>query len=241
MRDAGHHGVPSIVPPQDESDLIAEAQRGSAAAFEDLVRLHDAAVLRLALRMMRSEDEARDIYQEAFLKAYRSIREFRGRSSFKTWLFRIITNLCLDRARRQAGRRDEPLPDRVGDRGDDWTVEAAKLLVDRRPGSDPERALEAGEVRRRVGEAVGRLPERERLVFALRHDEGLRLAAIAEILETSEETVRNCLYRAHQRLRAALSDLRWSAAAAAPGRAAPAAERRIRATGRPETVNGVKS
>jgi len=229
------------MPPQDEDDLIAGAQRGSAAAFEELVRLHDAAVLRLALRMMRSEEEARDIYQEAFLKAYRSIREFRGRSSFKTWLFRIVTNLCLDRARRQSGRRDEPLPDRNGDRGDDWTVEAARLLVDRRPGSDPERVLEADEVRRRVGEAVGRLPEREGLVFLLRHDEGLRLATIAEIVDASEETVRNCLYRAHQRLRAALSDLRWSAAAAAPGRATPAAERRIRVTGRPEPANGVKS
>ena len=240
MRDAGRHGVPRIVPPQDEGGLIGEAQRGSAGAFEELVRLHDREVLRLALRMVRSEEEARDVYQEAFFKAYRSIREFRGESSFKTWLFRIVTNLCLDHARRQAGRRDEPLPAQGDHRGDDWTVEATRLLVDRRPESDPERALEATEVRRRVEEAVRRLPERERLVFALRHDQGLRLVAIAEILDASGETVRNCLYRAHQRLRAALSDLRWAAAGAAPGRAAPAVERKFRAPGRREPVNGVK-
>jgi RNA polymerase sigma-70 factor, ECF subfamily len=226
------------VPPQDENDLIGEAQRGSAAAFEDLVRLHDAAVLRLALRMVRSEEEARDIYQEAFLKAYRSIREFRGACSFKTWLFRIVTNLCLDHERRQAGRRDLPLAVRTGDGGDDWTVEAARLLVDRRPENDPERVLQAGELRRRVDEAILRLPERERMAFALRHDQGLRLAAVAEILETSEETARNCLYRAHQRLRAALSDLRAAAPGAGPD--APGAERKVHAAGRREPLNGVK-
>jgi len=104
------------VPPQDEGGLIGEAQRGSAAAFEELVRLHDKEVLRLALRMVRSEEEARDVYQEAFLKAYRSIREFRGESSFKTWLFRIVTNLCLDHARRQAGRRAATGPGRPSGR-----------------------------------------------------------------------------------------------------------------------------
>ena len=80
------------MPPQDEGGLIGEAQRGSAAAFEELVRLHDTDVLRLALRMVRSEEEARDIYQEAFLRAYRAIREFRGQCSFKTWLFVTIRN-----------------------------------------------------------------------------------------------------------------------------------------------------
>jgi RNA polymerase sigma-70 factor (ECF subfamily) len=234
------HGVSRIVPPQDESELIAEAQRGSAAAFEGLVRLYDSGVLRLALRMVRSEEEARDVYQETFLKAYRSIRGFRGDASFRTWLFRIVTNVCLDRARRQAGRREESLPDRGGERGDEWTVEAARLLVDRRPGSDPERVLEAGEVRLRVAEAVRRLPERERLVFVLRHEEGIRLAAVAEILDTSEETVRNCLYRAHQRLRATLSDLRWAAGGPARGGTAPAGERKMRAAGRTEPLNGVE-
>lgn len=236
----GAIGDPRHVNSPEEARLIGEARSGNTAAFEELVRRHDSDVLRLALRMVRSEEEARDIYQETFLKAYRSIRGFRGECSFRTWLFRIVTNLCRDQTRRRAARRDEPLPVPGGDRGDDWTVAAARLLVDRRPGSDPEKVLEASEVRRRVGEAIRGLPERERLVFELRHDQDLRLAVVAEILETSEETVRNCLYRAHQRLRAALSDLRGVATGATSGRAAPAAAREIRGTGRRERVNGVE-
>ena len=116
----------TIVPPQDERDLIAEAQRGSAAAFEELLRLHDAVVLKLALRMTRSEEEARDIYQEGFLKAYRSIREFKGECGFRTWLLRIVTNLCLDRARRRAG------PPRREAASRSWCTSSASAA---RPGS----------------------------------------------------------------------------------------------------------
>ena len=132
---------------QDEGSLIGEAQRGSAAAFEELVRRYDAGVLRMALRMVRSEDEARDIYQQVFLKAYRSIREFRGECSFRTWIFRIVTNLCLDHARRKAVNREEPFQAIGSGYPDDWTVEAARLLVDRRPDGDPERALQARDIR----------------------------------------------------------------------------------------------
>jgi RNA polymerase sigma-70 factor, ECF subfamily len=240
MKMQGPSGEPGNVNPADEDRLIGEAQRGGAEAFEELVRRYDAGVLRLALRMVRSEDAARDIYQETFLKAFRSIRAFRGECSFGTWLYRIVANLCLDHARRQAGRRDGGPRAHEGERADDWTVEAARLLVDRRPASDPERVLEGADIRRRIGEALGRLPERERLVFELRHDQGLRLAAVAGILETSEETVRNCLYRAHQRLRTALADLRQTAGGAAAGRAGPAAERHVRLTGRAEPLNGVE-
>jgi len=240
MKMQGASGEPGNVNPPDEARLIGEAQRGSAVAFEDLVRRYDSGVLRLALRIVRSEEEAREIYQEAFLRTFSTIGEFRGECSFGTWLYRIVTNLCLDHTRRhRAGRRNAPLLPLDGERGDRWTVEAARLLVDRRPGSDPERVLESGEVRRRVGEALALLPERERLVFELRHDQGLRLAAIAEILETSDQTIRNCLYRAHQRLRAALADLREIAADGASGRA-PSRDRTVRLGGRPERANGVE-
>ncbi len=240
MKMQGASGEPGNVNPPDEARLIGEAQRGSAVAFEDLVRRYDSGVLRLALRIVRSEEEAREIYQEAFLRTFSTIGEFRGECSFGTWLYRIVTNLCLDHARRhRAGRRNAPLLPLDGERGDRWTVEAARLLVDRRPGSDPERVLESGEVRRRVGEALALLPERERLVFELRHDQGLRLAAIAEILETSDQTIRNCLYRAHQRLRVALADLGDVTARQTSG-GASAGERKARLAGRPEPVNGVE-
>src|SRR5436309_3135064 len=96
----GASGEPGNVNPPDEARLIGEAQRGSAVAFEELVRRYDSGVLRLALRIVRSEEEAREIYQEAFLRTFRTIGEFRGECSFGTWLYRIVTNLCRDRARR---------------------------------------------------------------------------------------------------------------------------------------------
>jgi len=225
------------VPSSDESALIGEARNGSSAAFEELVRRHDRSVLRLALSIVRSQEDARDIYQEAFLKAFRSIRSFRNECSFKTWLFRIVTNLCLDRARDEGARPREPVGRTAGlDEDDSPGTEA--LVADTRPGGDPERMLAAVETRRRVREALRALPGRERLVFELRHDQGMRLAAVAEILETTEETVRNCLYRAHQRLRETLRDLKTTAGARR--RAAPRSAGGLRLPGESEPVNGVE-
>src|SRR3954466_4566226 len=91
----------------DDSLLIREAQRGDRAAFEELVRQYDRAVLRLALHLTGSEQDAQDIYQEAFLKAYRNLGSFRFECSFYTWIYRIVTNLCLDHLRRTNTRKEE--------------------------------------------------------------------------------------------------------------------------------------
>jgi RNA polymerase sigma-70 factor, ECF subfamily len=217
--DAGLNRVPSIVPESDESELIGEAQRGSTAAFEELVRRYDVSVLRLALRLLKSEQEARDIYQEAFLRIYRSLSDFRNECAFRTWVYRIVTNLCLDHLRRAT--TDPDGASRRAGAGRQTGVPTA-ILIDERPDSDPERVLERSEMRHRIDAALRSLSPRERLVFELRHYEGLRLKAIGDILETSEETARNCLYRAHRQMRAALGDLGGAsrqAAAASPAHA----------------------
>src|SRR6478735_5509774 len=85
----------------DDTELVREAQRGNHAAFEELVRHYDQAVLRLALHLTGSEQDAQDIYQEAFLRAYQNLDRFRFESSFYTWIYRIVTNLCLDHLRRR--------------------------------------------------------------------------------------------------------------------------------------------
>ena len=208
------------MPPADESALIGEAQRGSTAAFEELVRRYDRSVLRLALRLLRSEDEARDIYQEAFLRIYRGLSNFRLECSFQTWVFRVVTNLCLDHLRRQAVRLEQPME--APSPADGPRERREDRVADDRPGHDPDRMLRSLEVRRRIETALARLSSRERLVFELRHNEGLRMRDIGEILETSEETIRNCLLRAHRELRAALGDLREAARGALPERADPA-------------------
>ena len=91
----------------DDSTLIREAQRGNRVAFEELVRQYDRAVLRLAVHLTGSEQDAQDIYQEAFLKAYRNVGNFRFECSFYTWIYRIVTNLCLDHLRKRTVRKED--------------------------------------------------------------------------------------------------------------------------------------
>jgi RNA polymerase sigma-70 factor (ECF subfamily) len=184
------------VQPTEQERLIAAARAGDRTAFDRLVRLHDRSVLRLALRFVRTEDEARDIYQESFLKAYRGLGSFRGDASFETWLLRIVSSVCLDHLRARAARPETPFAD------------AAFLEPpDERPEHDPERELARREIRRRIESALGELAPRERLVFEMRHYEGMRLRQIGEAIGTTEDTVKNCLFRAHQHLRASLGDL----------------------------------
>jgi RNA polymerase sigma-70 factor (ECF subfamily) len=191
------------VQPSGEERLIAAAQAGDREAFDRLVRLHDRSVLRLALRFVRTEDEARDIYQESFLKAYRGLRSFRGDASFETWLLRIVSSVSLDHLRARAVRPETGWSDAA-----DAPAMAARLdPPDERPEHDPERALARREIRRRIEAALASLPPRERLVFEMRHYEGMRLRLIGEAIGTTEETVKNCLYRAHQHLRRSLGDL----------------------------------
>ena len=197
------------MPPPDEATLISLAQAGDRAAFETLVRMHDRSVLRLALRFVATEDEARDIYQESFLKAYRSLGQFRADASFRTWLLRIVTTLCLDHLRRTAARPDAVSLDPPPGQETMGSFEPK----DPHPDRDPERALQRREIRRRIAGALAGLGARERMVFELRHYEGMRLRPIADLLGTTEDTVKNCLFRAHQHLRMALGDL----GGAAPG------------------------
>jgi RNA polymerase sigma-70 factor (ECF subfamily) len=187
----------------DDGWLIDQARRGDPAAFETLVRRYDRRVLRLALRFVR-EDEARDVYQEVFLKVYRSLALFRGDSSFETWLYRVATNICLDHLRRAAVR---PASSRaLRDAGEDQESALDRIADDRAHGH-PGRALERRELRERIEEGMRDLTPRERLVFELRHFEGMRLRQIGEVMETSEETVKNCLFRAHRKMRRALEDI----------------------------------
>jgi RNA polymerase sigma-70 factor (ECF subfamily) len=187
---------------EDESALIRRAQSGDRAAFDALVCLFDQHVLRLVLKVVQSPDEARDLYQEAFLKIYRSLSRFRFESQFSTWLYRVVMNVCFDYLRRQKARDEVQAP--VSEENE---TDFFHTVADGQPGSDPERTLRAGEIRRRIEGALVKLGPRERMVFELRHFQGLKLRAIGEMCGTSEETAKNSLFRATQKLRLELSDL----------------------------------
>jgi RNA polymerase sigma-70 factor, ECF subfamily len=186
----------------DEPELIRAAQRGDQRAFEQLVRLYDQNVLRLAMNLLRSPEDANDIYQEAFLRVYKNLHTFRFDCSFHTWLYRIVTNLCLDALRKRRVRREE-----------DTVVETSEGFLDRmdtveesRADGDPQRQLMSRQLRTRIRQVLDGLTPRERAVFEMRHYQGLRLRAIGDMLGTSEEAAKNCLFRATQKMRAALGD-----------------------------------
>ena len=107
------YGAASLAPKpgiqdMDETALIKAAQAGDQDAFGQLVRAYDQSVLRLAMNLLRSPEDAQDVYQEAFLRVYRNLNNFRFDCSFHTWLYRIVTNLCLDQMRRRKVRKEEP-------------------------------------------------------------------------------------------------------------------------------------
>lgn len=188
-----------------EMDLIREAQTGSRAAFDVLVRQYEHQVLRLALHLTGSEHDAEDIYQDAFLKAYRYIGNFRFECSFYTWIYRIVTNLCLDQLRRRKTRREDHavLVDRSGDE-----IDLLAAVSDDRSYSNPARELDRKLLGEKIQAALGKLTPRERMVFELKHYQGLRLRTIGEMLNTTEETAKNTLFRATKKLRVQLAELR---------------------------------
>ena len=182
--------------------LIRAAQGGDQDAFEQLIRTYDQSVLRLAMNLLRSPEDARDVYQEAFLRVYRNLHSFRFDCSFHTWLYRIVTNICLDQLRKRKVRKEEPAvvetSDGPIDRMDSFEEDAAD--------SDPERSMWNGQLRHRIDGALEELTPRERMVFELRHYQGLRLRNIGDMLGTTEEAAKNCLFRATQKMRSALGD-----------------------------------
>ena len=188
-----------------ETELIREAQQGSRTAFDALVRQYDQAVLRLALHLTGSEQDAEDIHQEAFLKAYRYIGNFRFECSFYTWIYRIVTNLCLDLLRRRKSRREDQAIT-LDSSGEE--IDLLTNVSDQRASSNPDRELNRKFLGERIRAALDKLTPRERMVFELKHYQGLKLRTIGEILNTTEETAKNTLFRATRKLRANLAELR---------------------------------
>ena len=189
----------------DDTVLVREAQRGNRAAFEELVRHYDQAVLRLAMHLTGSDTEAQDIYQDAFLKAYKNVGNFRFECSFYTWIYRIVTNLCLDLLRKRQVRKEDS---GVTTDSEGGTYDLLDQVADQRSGASPERDLMRRELAANIARALQKLTPRERMVFELKHYQGLKLRTIGEILNTTEETAKNTLFRGTQKLRAALKSVK---------------------------------
>ena len=186
----------------DEFALIRLAQKGDQGAFEQLVRSYDQSVLKLANNLLRSAEDASDVYQEAFLRVFRNLHSFRFDCSFHTWLYRIVTNLCLDHLRKRKVRKEESSVVQTAE----GTIDRADQLTEDRADGDPQKKLLMGELKGKIEKVLTELTPRERMVFEMRHYQGMRLRAIGESLGTTEEAAKNCLFRATQKMRSALGE-----------------------------------
>lgn len=188
----------------DDTFLVREVQNGNHRAFEELLRQHDRAILRLALRLTGSESDAQDIYQEVFLRAYIKVGGFRFESCFSTWIYRIATNLCIEHLRKKHCRKEHGFEVATA-RGGNYDLRDT-VSADR--SSQPDTALACREMGSRIGHALRRLTPRERVVFELKHYHGMKLRTIGTFVGASEQGVRTSLFRATRKLRARLADLR---------------------------------
>ena len=179
----------------DEKHILARARRGDLHAFEELVRLYEKRVYAVALRSSGSPEDAADITQEVFLRAWRSIESFRGDSGFSTWLFRITMNLCVDFARH---KHAQPQTQSLGIGEED----SERPIPDTAP--TPEEHLDNRELGRELAAALDEVSEEHRRIVLLRDVSGLSYTEIAEVLEISEGTVKSRLSRARIALRTVL-------------------------------------
>jgi len=183
----------------DETALIERCRAGDLAAFEPLVEKYRQRVYRLAYNVLRDPEEAWDVAQDAFIRAFQALPSFRGDSAFYTWLFRIVMNVARDRARQHAARGRAFGTERVDEK--DWD----RILVDQ--GTAPDSHATQIEERERIGRALATLSEPHRAIIMLSDLEGLSYREIAEVLNIPMGTVMSRLHNARRRLRDALGPL----------------------------------
>lgn len=185
----------------DDQSLVRSAQKGDTGAFEELVARHRDKIYARAFSMMRNEDEAIDLSQEAWIKGWQRLKQFQGESSFATWLTRITINLCLDRIRKLKRRQTESIEAMDEDSGG---VERQMPVIT----VNPTERLERGELRQRIDKALNELSEAHRTVLVLHEFEDMEYKNIARTMNCSIGTVMSRLFYARRKMAALLADLK---------------------------------
>ena len=179
--------------------VVERARSGDNDAFRLLVEQHSRSVFRLAFRMTGNEEDAEDVVQETFLRAYRQLDKYEARSSFSTWLYRIASNYSLDLIRMRKRHEDRRERGKVEER------DILQTIPGNSPG--PDRIAHSNQVQERVNEALNELSPQERTAFVLRHFEGLSIEEIGESLGTGTNATKHSIFRAVQKLRRSLEPL----------------------------------
>jgi len=185
-----------------EKELIVRAQKGDQTAFEQLIYNYDRAVLSIVMCFVRDNDDAKDIYQEVFIRVYKSLKKFEFRSEFSTWIFRITTNACLTYKSRKKEQFMVPLQEESEE--DNEEIIKVGLISDEK---SPEEETMNADLQYFIGNAVNSLSERQRITFVLKHYEGYKIREIAEMLNCKEGTVKKYLFDAVKNLRKKLRPL----------------------------------
>jgi RNA polymerase sigma-70 factor (ECF subfamily) len=184
-----------------DTDLISRASAGDHAAFQALVERHRSMVYRVAYQFAGNHHDAEDIAQEVFIKVFRSLDRFRQDAQLTSWMYRIVMNACIDFRRRHSPAASAPFGEEAEQR----------MLNTPEESPGPEDTTYAGELGEVLEAEIGRLPPGQRLVFVMRHHQGLKLGEIAEALGLAEGTVKRQLHAAVHRLRHSLSSIRMTA------------------------------
>ena len=185
-----------------ERELIRKAKQGDMLAFEELILKHEKIVYNVALRMMNHSEDAKDISQEVFLKAYRSLVNFDERSAFSTWLYRITHNTCIDEMRKRKGKQSYSLEEEL--ENEEGSMQ--RQIADE--GDTPEESLLRQEQKSEILQALDTLSEEHKAAIILRDVKGLSYEEIAEILELSLGTVKSRISRARNQLKIEILKIR---------------------------------
>ena len=185
----------------NDTDLIIKAQKGDQNAFEELVYRYDRKVLSVTMRYAIHEDDAKDLYQEVFIRVYRGLKNFRFQSEFSTWLFRITTNVCLTYKSRSKHHLKVSLENHYQDDENEFNLKE-ELIYD---GSSPEEISSGADLGEIVNSAVESLSPKQKMTFILKHYEGYKIREIAEMMNCKEGTIKKYLFDAVKNLRKKLS------------------------------------
>lgn len=188
-------------PSASDEQLVEAAKRGDMAAFEELVARHRDKIYARAFSMMRNEDEALDLSQEAWVKSWQRLEQFHGESSFGTWMTRIVINLCLDQLRRRKRQRTESIEEMDEDSGGVERQMPAVII-------NPTERLERGELRKRIDHALSQLSHEHRTVMVLHEFEEMEYKEIAKTMGCSIGTVMSRLFYARRKMASLLASLK---------------------------------
>ena len=183
----------------EEQELINRLREGDRSAFRKIMETHQEKIYYLALNMAGNHQDAEDLSQEVFIKAYHSLKKFRGDARISSWLYRIAVNTCIDKLRK---KKEKPVY--ISDEQKKMDRDSIRLVGDN-PGGNPESRLESGMIQNNINAALQKLSPRERSVFVLRHYDELQIKEIADVLNLSTGTIKSLIFRAIRKLQKELA------------------------------------